>query len=139
MQVRRVGTAELASLIRRWASLLTVWASLLGIAAPALACALSAPCCAAICQGCEPAGPSIHVDVTCCTVAPLSPRVSSMDASRVRLDNHRVSGSPDPIGVAVWPLTSHAFEQARARLLPVLLLYRNNASLTYLRTGRLRL
>ena len=62
-----------------------------------------------------------------------------MGASRVRLDNHRLSGSPDPIGFAAWPLVSHAFEQARARLSPVLLLYRDNASLTYLRTGRLRL
>ena len=62
-----------------------------------------------------------------------------MDASRVRLDNHRVPGSPDPTGFAAWPLFAHTFEQAGARLSPVLLLYRDSASLTYLRTGRLRL
>ena len=66
-------------------------------------------------------------------------RAVSMDASRIRLDNHRIFGSPDPIGFAAWPRVSHAFEQARVHLSPVLFLYRDSDSLTYLRTGRLRL
>jgi hypothetical protein len=135
------GTAELAFLIRRWASLLTVWASLLGVAAPTLACTFSAQsgCCPAPCQGGDLGGSSFHVAVTCCTVAPLSARVASMDASRVRLDNHRALGSPDPIGVAAWPLVTHAFEPAGGSIPHVFFLYCDSASLTYLRTGRLRL
>jgi hypothetical protein len=62
-----------------------------------------------------------------------------MDTSRVRLDNHRVSGSPDLIGFAAWPLVSLAFEPTGGSIPHVLFSYRNSASLTYLRTGRLRL
>ena len=137
----RVGTAELRFLIRRWASLLTVWASLLGIAAPTLACTFSAQsgCCPTPCQGDGSAGLSIQIVSDCCSVAPLSARAVAMDASRVRLDNHGVPGSPDPTSFTAWPRVSHAFEQARVHLSPVLFLYRDSHSLTYLRTGRLRL
>jgi len=62
-----------------------------------------------------------------------------MDASRVRLDNHRVSGSPDPIDVGAWPLVTHAFEPFGGNIPHDSFLFRESASLTYLRTGRLRL
>jgi hypothetical protein len=131
------------NVIRRWASLLVIWASLLGVVAPTPACALQMPdCCPAgsttPCQNGDQPGLDRQANMACCDAAPVASGLAIAAASSVCLEIH-VPNSPDPAVPAAWAYRIHLTAMARASPPPLLISYRENSSLIYLRTVRLRI
>ena len=130
--------------MRRWVAMLAVWAALLGGALPTLACTLSSSdsCCSYgsqyPCTGVS--GSALDsAQGACCYVAPALTRGHTASAARTRLEPNHVSHSPDPVALVPWALAAQAPQTARGILAPLALSHRDNESLTYLRTARLRL
>lgn len=130
-------------MIRRWASLLVICASLLGLAAPTFACALKThDCCPgglpAPCSSGDHAGVPAQAATDCCSVAPPTSGLTMVDAGRPQL--HLVGvGSSEPVIHPRWLQISQIATRARAGPPRFLVSYREDASLTYLRTARLRI
>ncbi|SRR6266478_229997 len=129
--------------MRRWVAMLAVWA-LLGGALPTLACTLSSSdsCCSSgsqyPCTGVS--GSALDgAQGACCYVAPALTRTPAAGAARIRLEPSHAPHSPDPAAPLLWVLAAQAPQTARGILAPLALSHRDNESLTYLRTARLRL
>lgn len=127
--------------MRRFAVMLIAWASFLGGVLPSVACAFD------ICGGCCPAQPSDPAQHTgsgipgCSTDAPCA--VSLTPAISASVHAHHVRSEfpfqpPEPPALASGPRFADAFEVPRLLPRPVATAA-ETASLTYLRTARLRL
>ena len=130
-------------MIRRWASLLVIWASLLGVAAPTIACAIKTQDCCPVgspspCQEADSSGVGVLASITCCSATPAANSLAIADSVRVRLKIH-VPSSPDPVVSTAWVPSIHLTALARGSPPPLLISFRENDSLTYLRTARLRI
>jgi len=130
--------------MRRWVAMLAVWAVLLGGALPTLACTLNSSdsCCPSGSQ--RPCTGVSGATLDCaqsagCNVAPALTRVHTASAARIRLEPNHVSHSADPVAVMPWVLAAQAPQQALGSVAHLVLSHRDNESLTYLRTARLRL
>lgn len=130
--------------MRRWVAMLALCATLLGGVVPTLACAFSCS------DGCCPSGsqnPCSFVSVSaldcaqsnCCDAAPALTRVHAASAARIRLEPNSFLHTPVPVAVSAWVLAGPMPEATRGTALLRVLAYRDNESLTYLRTARLRL
>jgi hypothetical protein len=132
-------------MLRRLSVIWVICFGLLAISGPVVACALASAksdCCP---QGGQPcgesgAGSAVTADVSaCCFTAPAPGLAAPIEASRVRAAPNPQTGDPNPPLRLVWALTLHRSESIP---IPVSYAARNradNASLTYLRTLRLRL
>ncbi len=134
--------------MRRWMTMLVVWVSLLGMALPTFACARHGhTCCSpdsqSACAGHSPDnGRGIPLSLLgsgCCADAPAITRVPTAQIARIQLEPNDLSHAPDPLGMLLWVLAAHSPERDRGRAVHIVPLYQANASLTYLRTARLRL
>jgi len=130
--------------MRRWVAMLAVWAALLGGALPTFACMLNSSdnCCPSGSQYPCSGGSSSTLDsaeIACCNVAPALTRGHTASAARIRLEPSHAPHSPDPAAPLLWVLAAQAPQTARGILAPLALSHRDNESLTYLRTARLRL
>ena len=138
-----MGGLEPMIVMRRWVTLLVIWASLLGLAAPTIACALEKPhCCPggspSPCQGSEQPGSAPEAGVACCSVVPESIGTAAIDAVRIRLDIHGGT-APDPVATVGWAHPRSGAAPLRGSRPLSLDSFREDASLTYLRTARLRI
>jgi hypothetical protein len=123
--------------------MLVVWAALIGLALPATACTsnLSADCCpSASGQHCLGVPTHAKADTanTCCTFAPALARIAATSVDRARHRVHAVSGSPDPVVLPAWTLLHQALRPDSGPIQSLASSYWHDASLTYLRTARLR-
>lgn len=127
---------------RRLIALLVIWVGLLGAAYPVLACAANMQPAGGCCPGgtdtpCDEQPPATGAAV-CCVAAPAPAQAAVLDAFRSgTLIEHDV-GAPDATGPPGPPhaAVSHA---ACRQLVPLAVPPRDDLSLTYLRTARLRL
>jgi hypothetical protein len=130
-------------LFRRLLAMLVVGVGLLGIIQPALARATARDCCPSgspsPCDG-VCAGDAAFSDVgqPCCAAHLGSGPAVSIERTRVRFALAHSQGSPDPVFLLTSIQMQHpAF--VRPAVPKSASSYLNNASLTYLRTARLRL
>lgn len=130
--------------MRRSIAMLVLWIGLLGAGSPAFACATAAAggdCCPpGTASGCSQTYEQLDVEATvCCITAAAPSQIVAVERSREADLVQRDGGSAEPI-VAAAALRS--FADLRQRLCfeaPASRLVHTDASLTYLRTGRLRL
>ena len=131
--------------MRRYTAILVVWASLLGGLLPTVACAfdLCSNCCPAefshFSQGARPNAAPVSSVEACCALAPAQPVMVSAADGPGRHDLRHVPPPSDPGALAPSMLISRAPDRSCGTLAPSVLAYRENASLTYLHTARLRL
>jgi hypothetical protein len=130
-------------MFRRLVVMLVLGVGLFGMVQPALACVTARDCCptasALPCDG-DHAGDAAfsEVDVPCCAAHLGSGPAVSIDRTRGRFVIAHSQGSPDPVFLlASIPLRRSAF--VRPVVPESVSYYLSNASLTYLRTARLRL
>jgi hypothetical protein len=136
---RRITEQSRVSRLR--ATLVAFWLALLAGTAPALACASAGDCCP---DGgsvpCSENGSGIFSDAAvCCASAPTPAQATSYAPMRVEYQKPIHFGSPD---FPHYPVSTVAFAQPATRPRDSLALAippRRDASLTYLRTQRLRL
>jgi hypothetical protein len=128
--------------------MLVVWVGLLGMALPTLACPGHGHACCSHdsqlpCGGNSPDNDSrfpIHsISGSCCTDAPAVTGVPTAQLARTQLEPNDLSHSPQPIVVLFWVLAAQPPEWGKGLSAHVVPVYQPNASLTYLRTARLRL
>lgn len=129
-------------MLRRLTAILAIWVSLLGVAMPVLACSAGEGCCPALTQPpCAGGVGELQWNATvgvCCSAGPTSAYVLSADTRRsVQSSLH--PGPPDHLAASGWASTEPGNTNARLILLSSIPTHRADASLTYLRTGRLRL
>jgi hypothetical protein len=79
------------------------------------------------------------VGSSCCIDVPAVTRVAAAHAARIQFEPNNVSPSPHQLGMLLWVLAAQAPELDQARAAQLVPAYHANASLTYLRTARLRL
>jgi hypothetical protein len=129
--------------MRRLIALLVLWTALLGVGSPAFACATAAAgdCCPpGALTGCSQTYEQSDVVATiCCITAPAPSQVVSVEAGRERQVLQLDRGSPDPIVIVSKSATLSEFQQRTHFTAPLVSSASTDASLTYLRTGRLRL
>lgn len=124
--------------------MLVVWAALIGLALPAAACtsSLAADCCPSG-SGQHCPGVPMHAKAdsanTCCAFAPTLSRIASTSVDRARHGVHAASGSLDPVALPAWTLLDQALRPAAGPIRSLASSYWHDASLTYLRTARLRI
>lgn len=133
-------------MIRRLTALLVMMVVLLQVGAPALACAMGASsgnCCPTNGSSapCIPDGLTSYAAssaMQCCAVAPASRSFDSVSATRSHAPDVHGSGSLDSIVLAVW-ITAQSSRDIPLAFDSTDDSHYENASLTYLRTARLRL
>lgn len=123
--------------------MLVVWAGLLGLALPALACASPGhDCCPhdsqSPCGGNHPSAP-VQSGNACCTDAPAVTRVPTAQAIRVRLAPNDFAHLPPAFGTPACAWVTSQSQRVPRRSIHTVSVYYPDASLTYLRTARLRL
>jgi len=129
-------------MFRRLVVMLVLGVGLFGMVQPALACATARDCCptsALPCDGDHAGDPAFsEVDVPCCAAHLGSGPAVSIDRTRGRFVLAHSQESPNPVfSLASIPLRYSAFV---GPVVPESVsYYLSNASLTYLRTARLRL
>jgi hypothetical protein len=127
--------------MRRLIALLVVWAGLLGMAAPAIACAraaLEGDCCPPGAASCGQQAPQERLETgvsACCVDAAAPSRVAIESFRKTNTDHH---DRPAALLVTVEEVVSSASSNPRLRL-PEPAAATDDAALTYLLTGRLRL
>ena len=133
-------------MLRRFAIVLVAWLGLAWAVSPALACARGAAdrdCCpegvTSPCKGEEPSVDLSSLAALCCAGASTASPVVSAEASRTTHVQPRDSGSPDPIVTFAWFATLTPFPDAAPLPDRGFASSRTDATLTYLRTRRLRL
>jgi len=130
-------------MFRRLVVMLVVGVGLLGVIQPTLACATASDCCPtgspSPCDGGRAGdGAFSDVDLTCCTAHLGSGAAVSIDRTRGRFALAHSQGSPDPVFLlASIPPRQPVF--VGPAVPESVSYYLSNASLTYLRTARLRL
>jgi hypothetical protein len=141
----RAGLQGWQVVMRRYTTILFVWAGLLGGLLPTVACAfdLCSNCCPTdfshFGQGAPPSAAPASSAEACCVVAPAHPVMVSAADGPGRSDLRHVSQPSDPTALAPSVLVSRDPDRSRGTLAPTVLAFRENASLTYLYTARLRL
>jgi len=142
--VYRAGSQRAEQVMRRLTAILAIWLSLLGVAMPVLACSMGAAG-----QGCCPAGtqspcgagresqwnPTVDL---CCSAGPTSANATSAEPSR-NIQSLLHPGTPDQFVVGGGTTANTASAAAQSLFPSWIPSKRADASLTYLRTGRLRL
>jgi hypothetical protein len=124
--------------------MLVVWAALIGLALPAVACTASSSldCCptgsAQHCPG-VPTPTKADSANTCCTFAPALARIAAVPVDRVRQKAHAPSDLPDLIARVAWTQSDQTWRPAAGPIQSLASSYWHDASLTYLRTARLRI
>src|ERR1700730_7603313 len=130
--------------MRRYTAILLVWASLLGGLLPAVACAfdLCSNCCPTgfshFSQGARPSAAPVSTAEACCAVAPAQPLMVSARDGSARPDLRHILQSSDPAALVPWILVARDSDRPWGTPAPSVLAFRENASLTYLHTARLR-
>jgi len=129
-------------MFRRLVVMLVVGVGLLGMVQPALACATARDCCPtgspSPCDGGRAGDAAFTVDLPCCAAHIGSGPAVSIDRTRVRCAIGHSQGSPDPVFLLPSiPIRQPTF--VGPAIPESVSSYLNNASLTYLRTARLRL
>jgi hypothetical protein len=129
--------------LRRLTASLVIALVLLGTGAPAVACAMELgkrDCCpegtTMPCGG-DGAGYTMQV-AACCVSAPQSSS-SWVSSSRSHAEPQDHSGSPDPVIAFAWIATLTSLRHVSGIPTHSVAPIRSDGSLTYLRTGRLRL
>src|SRR6267378_368129 len=131
--------------MQRYTAILVVWASLLGGLLPSVACAfdLCSNCCptdfSQFGRGAPPSAAPVTSAEACCAVAPAQPVMVSAADGPGRPDARHVPRPSDPGAHTPSMLVSCDPERWWGTRAPSVLAYRENASLTYLHTARLRL
>jgi len=126
--------------MRRVMAVLVVWVGLFGVISPTIACPLPAlPDCCPSGSGSPCQGHESGTSGACCAVVPASAAASTADTHRVRLESHGSPGSPDPVIVGPWVTASQVSPSLFPHVAWRTSCHYSNASLTYLRTARLRL
>jgi hypothetical protein len=130
-------------LFRRLVVMLVVGVGLLGIIQPALACATARDCCPtgppSPCDGVRAGDAAFsEINLPCCAAHLGSGVAVSIDRTRVRFALAHSQGSPDPVFLLASIQMRHPAFVGPADPKSASS-YLNNASLTYLRTARLRL
>jgi hypothetical protein len=128
--------------LRRLAAWLILCVGVVAFGSPVLACgALAAPtedCCPqgapSPCSRGEPAG-----GVACCAVAPITFQSAALEAHRTSPEQPLEPGSPDPLILATGLAALATVPTASILALAAEPEPGRDATLTYLRTGRLRL
>lgn len=130
--------------MHRLTAILAIWLSLFGVAMPALACSMGVDaggCCPIRMQSpCGGSGESLSnaTVALCCSAGPTSTAGLSVKTSRSSQAAFH-PGTPDQLVVSSWAAIN-TISTAAHRIFPTSIpTHPADASLTYLRTGRLRL
>jgi hypothetical protein len=129
--------------LRRLALSLVFWVGVLGVTSPALACAAPAE----LERDCCPEGPSdpcgggsTEARAPCCIAAPATGGAVAADVTHRQLARPIDNDSPDPLVLTAWLQTLVIGAAVPDPFVPKKpFSYLSDATLTYLRTGRLRL
>lgn len=130
---------------KRLSILVMLWLGLIWAAAPALACAPmeNRDCCPegapSPCGGGESGLNLKAVASLCCASAPVASPSAAADTARSTHVEPQSPESPDAIALLAWFATLQPREYETPRAPPDIVQTRTDASLTYLRTLRLRL
>jgi hypothetical protein len=136
-----VPVSEPVSMFPRWMASLVLWVGVLGIASPALACATVAPahrdCCP---DGApSPCGGGQPGKLACCVTAPTPAPAAAVSVSTQQKVQDRTTGTPDPVLLVTWLQTLATAPGVLEPFAPHASPPRNEATLIYLQTRRLRL
>jgi hypothetical protein len=129
-------------MVRRTAIVLVVWLGLLWAASPAFACARGGhgDCCPdGMTSPCKGAGSGIDLSTLCCVSVPAASPATLAATSQANHIQPHDSGSSDPIVALAWFATVAPSIRAAPSADRRVSIVRTEASLTYLRTRRLRL
>ena len=134
------------NVFRRLIALLVVFASLLATSLPAIACEAAArhgECCPTnVPSPCSHADMAIGLRPTvafCCDANPISATGVAAASSGINAERAQSSGSPEPLASSSLAVFSQRGDSAHSILSSASRALRNDASLTYLLTARLRL
>ena len=135
---------NLAASMRRFIAFLVLWAGLLGVGSPAFACAAAASagdCCPpGAPSGCTQAYEQLDIEATvCCITAAAPSQIVSAERGRELQAVQDDCRSPDPIAIVSTSFSLPNLRSPPRLITPNVCSARTDATLTYLRTGRLRL